>query len=147
MHGTHYHFIRFYPNGDWLACYRDHDFDFWQFTEQVTEELFAAAKQDRAPRIGDADPLCTAGAYTVEDGHVFQKLVAYWAGGFEWTSCYRLTRDGLVQVDKDALAKRKARQAGSTGIFGRIMELFDEGAVKEQQGQAWSFQPRNRAPG
>jgi hypothetical protein len=59
MHGTRFHYIRYYANGNWLGCYRDHDFDFWRFTESVTHELFADAKRDRAPRIADAD-LCVA---------------------------------------------------------------------------------------
>jgi hypothetical protein len=147
MHGIRYHFIRFYANGDWLGCCRDHGFDFWHFTEQVTEELFAAAKRDCAPRIGDEDPLCTAGVYTIEDGHVLRKLVASWAGRFEWTFYYRLTRDGLVQVDKDALAQCKARKAGRAEVFETVTESFGTSTEQEQQGHAWSFEPRNKAPG
>lgn len=48
MHGIRYHYTRYYRNGDWIHCYRDHEFDFWAFTETVTPELMARAKQGRS---------------------------------------------------------------------------------------------------
>src|SRR5687768_12964272 len=93
MHGIHFHYMRYYANRDWLGCYRDHEFDFWRFTETITPELFADAKRDCAPRIGDADPLCTAGSYTIV-GDVLTKVFAPdWTGGKTWVSKYQILDD------------------------------------------------------
>src|SRR4051812_44487680 len=101
MHGTRFHYTRYYSNGDWLGCYRDHDFDFWKFTESVTRELFADAKRDRAPRIADADPLCTAGSFTI-DGDILTKVLAPdWTGGMTWESKYQILDDRLLLTNPD----------------------------------------------
>lgn len=68
MHGVRFHYVRYYPCGDWISCYRDHPFDFWAFTEAATPELWALAKRGIAPLIGDGDPSCQAGRFRIE-GH------------------------------------------------------------------------------
>lgn len=99
MHGIRFHFRRFYPNGEWLHCYRDEDFAFWEFTEAITPDLLADAKLDRAPRIEDADPLCDAGHYTVQNDVVTCVLAPDWTGGETWEFRYRIAGDRLVPAE------------------------------------------------
>lgn len=100
MHGVQYHYTRYYPDGSWLGCYRDQEFDFWEFTESVTPELFADAKRGRAPRIADAEPLCTAGPYAV-DGDILIKVLEAPDGDMRWELKYRILDDRLVVVSSD----------------------------------------------
>ena len=101
MHGINYHYTRYYPDGQWLHCYRDHDFAFWEFTQSVTPELFADAKRDAAPRIGDADPLCTAGEYSIAGDILTRVLAPDWTVGQTWETQYRILDDRLVVPDCD----------------------------------------------
>lgn len=96
MHGTRFHFTRYYATGDYLYCYRDHEFDFWEFTQSVTPELFADAKRDRAPRIGDGDPLCTAGTYSIEGDILTRALAPDWTGDMSWESQCQILEDRLI---------------------------------------------------
>ncbi|MCA9176530.1 MAG: hypothetical protein KDB14_18710 [Planctomycetales bacterium] len=114
MHGVRFHYTRYYPDGVWLSCYRDREFPFWEFTESVTPELLAAAKVDRAPRIGEGDPLCTAGAYVIEDDWLNKVFEPAWTGGMTWESKYRIVDDRLLVPNPDgpdgAWLFRPARQ-------------------------------------
>lgn len=96
MHGTHFHYSRYYPSGEWLRCCRDNSFDFWSFSESVTSRLLADAKRDRAPRIGDADPLCTAGSYTIVGDILSVDFSPESAGGMAWQWQYLILDDRLV---------------------------------------------------
>ena len=96
MHGTCYHYTRYYANGNWLSCYRNQGFDFWGFTESITPELFADAKLDRAPRIEDSDPLCTAGSYKIVGDILTVVLAPDWTGGMTWESTYQILDDRLL---------------------------------------------------
>jgi hypothetical protein len=102
MHGVQFHYTRYYADGSWLGCFRDHEFDFWEFAESVTPELFAKAKRGSAPRTADADPLCTAGFYDV-DGDILTKVLepSDWAGGMSWEFKYRILDDRLVSTNSD----------------------------------------------
>lgn len=93
MHGIHCHYFRYYPNRDWVHCYRDAEFDFWQFTKSVTPELFALAKNGRAPRIGDGDELLKAGTYTLENCILVETFAPDWTGKTKWET-HREVRDG-----------------------------------------------------
>ncbi|MBI1248262.1 hypothetical protein GC197_10550 [bacterium] len=104
MHGIRFSYIRYYPDGTWLSCYRDHEFAFWEFSESLSRELFADAMRDRAPRIADADPLCTAGKYSIDHDILTETLAPDWTGGQTWNSRYRILVDRLVSVDDDASA-------------------------------------------
>ncbi|MFZ6760668.1 hypothetical protein ACO0K9_25965 [Undibacterium sp. Ji50W] len=66
MYGVRFHYVRYYANGDWISCYRDQAFDFWAFTETATDDLLELAKRGRAPHVGDCDPSCSAGRFTVD---------------------------------------------------------------------------------
>ena len=101
MQGTRYHYTRYYQNGDWVGCYRDHDFDFWAFTESMTPELLADAKQDRAPRIGDYDPLCTAGVYHISGDTVSRTLTPHGFGGMAFTFKCRISGDRVLVPIED----------------------------------------------
>lgn len=96
MHAIRFHYLRFYPNGDWLLCYRDHEFDFWEFTETIAQEVVERAKRDSAPRMADADPLCIAGSYKVDDGNITTLFAPDWTGGMTWEMCYRIRQDHLI---------------------------------------------------
>jgi hypothetical protein len=96
MHGVHFHYARYYPNGEWLRCYRDDEFEFWAFTESVTPDLLADGKRDRAPRIADADPLFTAGMYSIDGGILTEKFAPDWTSGTTWEWRYRILDDRLV---------------------------------------------------
>jgi hypothetical protein len=96
MHGVHYHYMRYYPNGDWLHCYRSKEFDFWPFTASITPQLFADAKLDRAPRIADADPLCTAGTYFIDGDLLTEVFAPDWTGGLTWEFKRQIIEDRLV---------------------------------------------------
>jgi hypothetical protein len=97
MYGIHFYYIRFYANGDWLRCYRDHAFDFWGFTETVMPELFALAKRDMAPKIGDYDPLCTAGTYTITDDIVTLRFMPRGIPGRLLETHFEIEEDRLVR--------------------------------------------------
>lgn len=101
MHRIRFHYTRYYANGDWLRCYRDNEFDFWDFTESVTPELFADAKKDLAPRIADADPLCTAGSYAIDGDVVTEVFAPAWTGGQTWVSRYKILDDRLLPLASD----------------------------------------------
>ena len=101
MHGIRFHYKRYYANGDWLGCYRDHDFDFWKFTESITRELFADAKRDDAPRIADADPLCTAGSFTIDGNFLTEVLAPDWTGGMTWEFKHQILDDRLLLTRPD----------------------------------------------
>ena len=102
MHGVYFHYTRYYPNGEYLSCYRDFDFVvFWEFSESVTPELFANAKRDHVPRIGDADPLCSAGDYSVADGILTETFAPDWTGGQSWQSQFRILDDRLEKINGD----------------------------------------------
>lgn len=99
MHGVRFHYCRYYQNGDWLHSYRDQAFDFWAFTESVTPELLALAKRGQAPQVGDADPLCTAGTYTIDNNTVLTVFSPDWAGKRMWESRREIQERRLGAVD------------------------------------------------
>jgi hypothetical protein len=103
MHGIHFYYTRYYSTGEWLGCYRDRAFEFWPFTESITPQLFADAKRDCAPRISDADPLCTAGTYTIVGDILTKVLAPDWTGGMTWESTYQILDDRLLIRNKDGL--------------------------------------------
>ncbi len=81
MRFVEWHYYRYFPNGDWISCYRPHPFDFWAFTEAVTPELLALAKRGNAPLIGDDDPLLWAGTYTIDDDILTENFTPDLIGG------------------------------------------------------------------
>lgn len=99
MHGVRFYYMRYYANGDWVYSYRDQPFDFWAFTEAMTPDLLALAKRGSAPMIGDYDPSCSAGTFTIHRDTLFE------SSSFEilrgQTRIYRRTIKGekLVSVD------------------------------------------------
>ena len=97
MHGVRHHYYRYYPNGDWIHCYRDMAFDFWDFTESVTAELLTLAKSDRAPRVGDQDPLCTAGEYTIDKGILHEIFSPTWVPGKTFKMKVEVLEDGILR--------------------------------------------------
>ena len=99
---TVFHYLRFYDDGRYLHCYRDHDFAFWDFAESITADLFADAMRDRAPRIGDSDPMCLAGTFSVADQIVTRVLAPDWTGGETWRWQYQIHDDRLAPLDSDA---------------------------------------------
>ena len=74
MHGVRFHYMRYYANGDWISCYRDHPFDFWAFTETVTDDLWGLAKRGLAPHVGDCDPSCSAGTFMVDKDNLIESF-------------------------------------------------------------------------
>lgn len=109
MHEIHFHYARYYANGDWISCYRHHEFDFWQFTENMTPDMFTRAKQDRAPRNSDGDPLCIAGEFKQIGETVFQTVTPSLLGGQTRTSRRTVLIDGLVDTDNNSLLWRFVR--------------------------------------
>ena len=99
MHGIRYHYRRYYPSGDWVSCYRNNEFDFWAFTESMTLQLLVDAKRDRAPRIADADPLCTAGSYSIDGDLLTEVLAPASAAGLTWDFKRQILDDRLVDTN------------------------------------------------
>ncbi|MDP1977202.1 hypothetical protein [Undibacterium sp.] len=81
MHGVRFHYIRYYAIGNWISCYRDHAFDFWTFTENVTDNLWDLAKHGRAPEVGDCDPSCFAGTFTIDKDVLIESFSPDMFGG------------------------------------------------------------------
>lgn len=96
MHEVRYHYLRYYRNGDWIHCYRDQPFEFWAFTETVTPKLLTLAKQGRAPKIGDDDPLCKAGQYTLDGDTLQEFFIPLYAGGQVFKISRIIQEHGLI---------------------------------------------------
>jgi hypothetical protein len=63
----HYHYLRFYPNGNWICCHRYvHDFAFWEFTETLLPDAIEKGKRDGTGLIDNGLELFTAGSYVVQ---------------------------------------------------------------------------------
>ena len=64
MREIHYHFWRFYPDGNWVCCHRyDPSFAFWRFTEALASEDIEKAKRTGTPLIEGGLQLFVAGTY------------------------------------------------------------------------------------
>jgi hypothetical protein len=69
MQEIHYHFWRFYLNGNWVCCHRyAPDFAFWAFTESLLPNAIEKGRRDGTPLIEGGLQLFIAGTYLVE-GH------------------------------------------------------------------------------
>lgn len=100
MHGVRFRYMRYYVNGDWMSCYRDHPFDFWVFTEAVTDDLFALAKRGRAPLVGDCDPSCSAGTFTVEKDTLIETIFPDMLGGHIQNWNRKIVETELISIDQ-----------------------------------------------
>src|SRR5262245_12320064 len=77
MRETHYHFWRFYPNGNWVHCYRcEPEFKFWEFSETLTLRDIQHAQRNGTPQIEDGLPLFGAGTFAVASENLTTR--------FEW---------------------------------------------------------------
>lgn len=81
MHFIDWHYVRYYPDGEWISCYRSQPFDFWQFTESLTPELLALAKRGKLRNTGDQNPLCWAGIYTINHGELIETFTPEFMAG------------------------------------------------------------------
>jgi len=100
MYGVRFHYMRYYSDGDWISCYRDHPFDFWAFTESVSSELLALAKRGRAPQVGDCDPSCFAGRFTVDKDTLIEFFSPDMLGGRIQSSARKISEQRLVSVNE-----------------------------------------------
>jgi hypothetical protein len=96
MGGVSFYYWRFYESGDWISCYRSKDIPFWQFSQSVSQELFELARRGCSPRIEDADPLCTAGSYTIKGDLLTTSFIPEIGDGHVWQTTYRIHLDRLV---------------------------------------------------
>lgn len=100
MHGIRFHYVRYYSNGDWISCYRDSPFDFWAFTESVTDDLLALAKRGCAPQIGDGDPSCSAGTFKVDKYTLIESFSPDILGGRTLHSNRKIADRKLTSVNR-----------------------------------------------
>jgi hypothetical protein len=67
MRELHYHFWRFYPNGNWVCCHRyEPNFAFWPFTDDLSVDDIEKATRDGTHLIEGGLQLFVAGTYIVE---------------------------------------------------------------------------------
>lgn len=96
MHGTHFHYRRFFANRNWLGSYRDTPCEFWTDSERFDAATIEDIKRGRGPTDKEANPLWIAGTYEIQDGKIIQSLAPDFAGGYVWVTSFAIFDDRIV---------------------------------------------------
>ena len=96
MHGTHFHYVRFFGDATWLGCYRNEAFFFWEFTESISEDLYVDALNGKARQDSNGDPILQGGQWTQTNDRVTKILEPHWSGGQKWEFGFQIHPDRLI---------------------------------------------------
>lgn len=96
MHGTHFHYRRYFPNNSWLGAYRDRQFDFWADSERLDHAAREAIKRGIGPKDKEDNPLWIAGSYEIEESELVESFSPDIGGGYVWTSRFSIMNDRII---------------------------------------------------